>query len=223
MPDQIPDPSQQSSSQSRKTITVPRVPEPRAVQHIPEEVEETEALTVAASLTGQTISELFRNRNFIPLWIGQMVSYIGDQFTLVAALAVVSKLAARNSGIIEAGLGISNAAPLIILGLIGGVLVDRLDRRLVMIGSDVVRGIALFSLLLINNDSSRLWIFFLVLATTGAAGTLFYPARASALPAIVARRTLAAANALIEAGFVIALVFGSLLAGVLIDSVRYPI
>jgi MFS transporter, DHA3 family, macrolide efflux protein len=176
-----------------------------------------EAMTVAASLNGETMKALLSNRNFIPLWIGQMVSYLGDQFMLVAALAVVSKLAGANSGIVTAGLGLSNAAPTIILGLIGGVLVDRLDRKWVMIATDVIRGIALFSLLLVNNDPNNLWLFFVVLAVTGAASTLFYPARASALPAIVPRRTLAGANALLEAGFVIALVFGALLAGVLVQ------
>ncbi len=185
---------------------------------LPDDLEESEAMTVAASISGQTIRELFRNRDFIPLWLGQMVSYIGDQFTLIAALAVVKTLAGSNSGLVTAGLGISNAAPSIVLGLIGGVLVDRLDRKRVMIVSDIVRGLALFSLLLVGKDASRLWLFFLVLAITGAAGTLFYPARASALPAIVSKRNLAAANALIEAGFVIALVFGSLLAGVLVDT-----
>ncbi|MHB8626628.1 MAG: MFS transporter [Aggregatilineales bacterium] len=175
-----------------------------------------EGMTVAASLSGTTIRELFGNRNFIPLWLGQMMSYVGDQFTLVAALAVVSRLAGSSSGLIEGGIAVANAAPSIVLGLIGGVLVDRLDRKLVMIGADVARGLVLFSLLLVGNESSRLWLFFVALATTGAAGTLFYPARASTLPSIVSKRHLAAANALLESGFVIALVVGSLLAGVLI-------
>jgi len=177
---------------------------------------DAEGLTVAASLRGSTIRELFHNRNFIPVWLGQMMSYIGDQFTLVAALAVVSRLAGSASGLIEGGIAVSNAAPSIALGLIGGVLVDRLDRKAVMIGADLARGLALFSLLLVGSEASRLWLFFLALATTGAAGTLFYPARASTLPSIVPRRQLAAANALLESGFVIALVVGSLLAGVLI-------
>src|SRR5579864_735477 len=98
---------------------------------------EAEGLTVAASLSGSTIRELFSNRNFIPLWLGQIMSYIGDQFTLVAALAVVSRLAGSASGLIEGGIAVSNAAPSIVLGLIGGVLVDRLDRKAVMIGADL--------------------------------------------------------------------------------------
>src|SRR5260221_1113407 len=81
----------------------------------------------------------------------------------------------------------------------------------------MIRGGGILCLLLVNNDPSGLWIFFVVLAITGAASTLFYPARASALPAIAPRKTLAGANALLEAGFVIALVFGALLAGILVE------
>lgn len=191
--------------------------EPGGVADVVDAEQSAEAMTVAASLNAQTMRRLLANRNFVPLWIGQMVSYLGDQFMLVAALAVVSQLAGSNSGIVTAGLGLSNAAPSIFLGLIGGVLVDRLDRKMVMIATDVIRGLALLSLLFVNNDPSRLWIFFVVLAVTGAASTLFYPARASALPALVSRRTLAGANALLEAGFVVALVFGALLAGILVQ------
>ncbi len=186
------------------------------VQPILPPTDENDGMTVAASLSGHTIRELLRNRNFVPLLLGQMISYIGDQFLIVAALAVVGNLAGTQSGLVEAGIGIANALPQVLLGLIGGVLVDRLDRKTVMIVSDLTRGVALLMLLLVNGDPSRLWLFFIVLATTGIASTLFYPARASALPAIVPKRDLAAANALIESGFVIALVFGSLLAGVLI-------
>lgn len=197
--------------------TIPLISEGSVVD-LGEAGEAAEAMTMAASLNAETLRALLRNRNFVPLWIGQMVSYLGDQFMLVAALAVVSKLAGANSGIVTAGLGLSNAAPSIVLGLVGGVLVDRLDRKMVMIATDVIRGVALFSLLLVNNDPANLWLFFVVLAVTGAASTLFYPARASALPSIVPKRTLAGANALLEAGFVLALVFGALLAGVLVET-----
>ncbi len=180
-------------------------------------LEETqEALTVAASLDAATLRALFRNRNFVPLWVGQLVSYIGDQFTLIAALAVVGPLSG-GSALATGLLAVSLAAPQILFGLIGGVLVDKQDRKATMIVSDIVRGLAMFSLLLVNREPGRLWIFFPAIFVIGAAQTLFYPARASALPAIVRKRDLAGANALLEAGFVVALIFGAGGAGILID------
>lgn len=184
----------------------------------PPETDQPEAMTVAASLSGPTIRELLSNRNFVPLLLGQMISYIGDQFTLVAALSVVGRLGGSSVGLIEGGIALANAAPSIVLGLIGGVLVDRLDRKTVMVAADIVRGLSLLLLVLVGDDSSRLWLFFVTLTITGMAGTLFYPARASTLPAIVSKRQLGAANALIESGFVIALVLGSLLASILIKT-----
>jgi MFS transporter, DHA3 family, macrolide efflux protein len=204
-------PSPAASQHATKAVTT------APIYHLAKVVEATGEFTVASGLNGQTLRALLSNRNFVPLWIGQMVSYMGDQFMLIAALAVVSKLAGSRSGIVTAGLGLSNALPSILLGLLGGVLVDRLDRKAVMIVSDIVRGLALFSLLFVNNDPTHLWIFFVVLAVTGAASTLFYPARASALPAIVPHQMLASANALLEAGFVIALVIGALMAGLLVQ------
>jgi hypothetical protein len=78
----------------------------------------SEALTVAASLTGETIRSLLRNRNFIPLWIGQLVSYIGDQFILIAVVTVLTIISQRPDGTTDvlplALWGISVASPQIL-------------------------------------------------------------------------------------------------------------
>jgi len=200
----------------RKQLIMRQVMSPDPQDAPPEIEEAAEALTVAASLSGETIRELFRNRNFVPLWLGQLVSYIGDQFTLIAALAVIGPLSGGNA-LATGLLAVALAAPQILFGLIGGVLVDKANRKWVMIISDVVRALAMFSLLLVNHDPSRLWIFYPAIFVIGTAQTLFYPARASALPAVVLKRDLAGANALLEAGFVVALIFGSGAAGLLVQ------
>ncbi len=179
--------------------------------------EVSDVLTVATSLNAKTISELLRNRNFVPLWIGQLVSYLGDQFMLIAVLATINKLAGGGSFYIVL-LAVSLAAPQILFGLIGGVLVDKLDRKWTMIITDVVRAIAMFSMLLVAGDVARVWIFYPAIFAIGTSQMLFYPARASAMPALVSKRNLAGANALLEAGFVVALIFGSGMAGLLVEN-----
>jgi MFS family permease len=176
-----------------------------------------DVLSVASSLNGKILRELLSNRNFVPLWLGQLVSYLGDQFMLIAVVAVINKLSAGNSMAIVL-LAVSLAAPQILFGLIGGVLVDKWDRKWTMIVTDVARAAAMFSMLYVNNQPERLWVFYPAIFVVGMAQMLFYPARASALPAIVPRRTLAAANALLEAGFVVALIFGSGAAGLLVEN-----
>lgn len=175
-----------------------------------------DVLTVAASLNAHTLRELLRNRNFVPLWIGQLVSYLGDQFMLIAVVTVINMLSGGNSLAIVL-LAVSLATPQILFGLIGGVLVDKLDRKWTMIATDVARAAAMFSLLLIASRPDRIWIFYPAIFVIGTAQMLFYPARASAMPTLVARRNLAGANALLEAGFVVSLIFGSGAAGLLIE------
>lgn len=179
--------------------------------------EVSDVLTVAASLNAKTIAELLRNRNFVPLWMGQLVSYLGDQFMLIAVLATINDLAGGSSLYIVL-LAVSLAAPQLFFGLIGGVLVDKLDRKWTMIATDVVRAAAMFSMLLVGGDPERLWIFYPAIFAIGTSQMLFYPARASAMPALVSKRNLAGANTLLEAGFVVALIFGSGMAGLLVKN-----
>jgi predicted MFS family arabinose efflux permease len=87
-----------------------------------------------------------------------------------------------------------------------------------MIASDVICALAMFVLPLVDRQMDRLWIVYTSTFVFASATMLFYPARASALTVIMPKRTLAAANALLELGFVVALIFGSGLAGILIES-----
>lgn len=182
---------------------------------------EAEQLSVAATLNAQTLSDLLSNRNFIPLWIGQVVSYIGDQFILIAVITVITLVSRRPDGTSDVlpliWWAISVAAPQILFGLISGVLVDRQDRKWTMIVSDLVRAAMMFALLLVDRQPDRLWVIYVAMFIFGSAQMLFYPARASALSAILPKRYLAGANALLEVGFVVALIFGSGAAGVLVE------
>jgi len=176
----------------------------------------SDVLTLAGSLNGRVLKQLLTNRNFVPLWVGQLVSYLGDQFMLIAVLAVIRRLSGGNSLSLVL-FAVSLGAPQILFGLIGGVLVDKLDRKWTMILSDLSRAAAMFSMLLVAGESSRIWIFYPAIFVIGTAQMLFYPARASALPSLVRKIHLGAANALLEAGFVVALIFGSGGAGILIE------
>lgn len=183
--------------------------------HDPPEWSPEEPLTVAASINARTLRELLTNRNFLALLVGQWVSYIGDQFTLIAAIPAIDHLTGGDT-FVAAGVAVALAVPQIIFGLIGGVLVDRFDRKAAMIVTDFVRGGVVIVLIFVRS-ADAVWVFYVVAVVVGTSGTLFFPARAAALPAILTTRQLAAANALLEAGFVIALIFGSGMAGVLVD------
>jgi len=154
--------------------------------------------------------DALRNRNFLALWTGQLVSQIGDQFATIAVLILVNNL--TDSTLPLAMLALSLTVPQVIFGLLGGVFVDRLDRKTVMIVSDVVRGLAILAALFIQR-ADQLYILYLAIFTMSTVGAFFYPARNAVIPNIVPEEMLLTANALIQSSQLLALIFGISAAG----------
>ncbi len=159
------------------------------------------------------IAQAFRNRDFRALWIGQLLSQIGDNFVIVAVLFVISNL--TSSPLAIGILALVATLPQVFLGLIGGVFVDRLDRKLVMIVSDIVRGLAVLALLFVHR-ADQLYILYIVSFVMVTVGLFFNPARNAVIPNIVSGEILLTANALIQASQIIAVILGASIAGLLI-------
>src|SRR3954449_13133648 len=79
------------------------------------------------------------NRNYRNTWLGQVVSEIGDYFNNIAVFSLVMQT--TGSGLVVSGVMLARAAPAILAGPVAGVVLDRLDRRRVMIASDLVRAV----------------------------------------------------------------------------------
>ena len=79
------------------------------------------------------------NRNYRFTWIGQVVSEVGDNYNNVAVFALA--MANTGSGLVVAGILIARAIPMMLAGPLAGVLLDRMDRRKIMIASDLVRAV----------------------------------------------------------------------------------
>lgn len=164
--------------------------------------------------TGQ-FSALMRYRDFRRMWAAQAISSLGDW---AYSLAVVTSLATRQGAEhILAVILIAEVAPAAVAGVLGGPLVDRLPRRALMVGSDVLRGVAVASLLL--DGSPTLAHFYGVAVALGLLRALFQPSLQASLPNVVPRGRLVAANALISGTFHMAVMAGPLLGGVLVTSV----
>ena len=159
------------------------------------------------------IVSAFRNRNFSALWIGQLLSQIGDNFVLVAILFVINTL--TDSPLALGIMALVATLPQLLLGLVGGVFVDRLDRKLVMIVSDVIRGLAVLCLLLVQR-ADQLYIFYIVGFVMATVGLFFSPARNAVIPNIVSGEILLTANALMQANQIIAVILGASIAGLVV-------
>jgi DHA3 family macrolide efflux protein-like MFS transporter len=159
------------------------------------------------------IVNAFRNRNFRALWVGQLLSQIGDNFVIVAILLLISTL--TGSPLALGMLAVTATLPQIFLGLIGGVFVDRLNRKLVMVVSDIVRGLVVLALLFVQR-ADQLYILYIVSFVMVTVGLFFNPARNAVIPNIVSGEILLTANALMQASQIISVILGASIAGLLI-------
>jgi predicted MFS family arabinose efflux permease len=147
----------------------------------------------------------------VRVWIGQAVSQAGDWISYVALLAMVLELT-RSGWSVSVLLALSTVMTLIVTPLTG-VVADRMDRRRVLIGADLVRMAATCGLLLVH-DPRDLWLVFAITAINVAASNFFAPAAAAALPNLVGPHQLAAANSLMGATSGIMMALGAAAGGI---------
>lgn len=136
-----------------------------------------------------------RVRDFRLLWTGMTVSLLGDGIFTVALAWKVYEVS--NAPTALAVVGIAMSIPQVMLLLVGGVVSDRFDRRRVMIGADLLRGIALavFGSLALA-DAVRLWHIMVIAGAFGAGTAFFGPAFDAVVPELVPPEQLTQANSL---------------------------
>jgi len=156
-----------------------------------------------------------RERNYRLLFFGQVASVVGDNMTPVAlSFAILDRSGnARQVGVV---LGASTVAMIVFL-LGGGIIADRIPRRLVMLSSDVLRFLAqsLTAALLIDGHW-HLWQLVALQVVWGAAAAFFFPAMTGLVPEVVSQHRLQQANALQNLSWSIGAVAGPGLAGLLV-------
>src|SRR6202790_970443 len=138
---------------------------------------------------------LKNNRNYRYTWSGQVVSEIGDHFNNVAVFSLA--LATTRSGLVVTGVMLARAIPAILAGPLAGVMLDRFDRKRMMIASDLVRAIvALCFIFTVNHQNT--WLLYVLSGLLMLASPFFTSGRASILPAIATREELHTANSLTQ-------------------------
>ncbi len=153
-------------------------------------------------------------RSFTLLWVGQLLSQVGDQFLFIAGLSLLDRLTESRAAF--GGLALAITLPQIFFGLWGGVFADRWPRRHVLIGSDVARALMVLGALTVQSKAD-LWRLYPLASAMAIAGLLFYPARNAVLPTLVPPTLLLQANTMLQASYVLALVAGGISAGFFVD------
>lgn len=157
-------------------------------------------------------------RTFLTVWFGQFVSVLGTTltgFALAVYVFVETGSVTRLAAVLAAV-----AVPGILLAPIAGVIVDRFDRRAVMLGADIIAGAGSVVLALSYfADGLELWLIIPVLAVASAAQAFQEPAYLATIPTLVPKEQIGRANGLVQlaqaAGHIIApFAAGALLATV---------
>lgn len=154
---------------------------------------------------------LKRNRSFRRLWVGQVISEMGNWFNFIAALGLV-RVVSNASPEVTTIMLVLRIAPLTLFAPFAGAFVDRWSRRRVMIASDVVRVVVAFGFLLVRRPQD-LWIAYLCTALLSFFGTFFEAAKNAAVPNITGERDLLAGNALMFSSRFLLMSLGAALGG----------
>ncbi|MGI8871022.1 MAG: MFS transporter [Candidatus Limnocylindria bacterium] len=148
-----------------------------------------------ARLRSVRLLEPLRQRDFALLTGGSTVSLLGDGFFTVALAWQVYQIS--NIPTALSVVGVAWTIPVVVLILFGGVFSDRYDRRLLMVGADVLRAAAIGLLGILSvSGVLQLWHVVALIAFVGAGDAFFNPASTAIVPDLLPEEQLANANAL---------------------------
>jgi MFS family permease len=124
------------------------------------------------------------SRDFRRLWIGQAVSFFGTTMTMAALPFQV--YAQTHSSVAVGLLALAQLVPLLFCAVVGGALVDSVDKRLLLVGATLASGACSFGLALnASLDHPHLWVWYVVGAAASGCGAVTYPALRSLLPLLL--------------------------------------
>jgi MFS family permease len=157
---------------------------------------------------------LRENRNYRNTWVGQVVSEIGDHFNNIAVFSLAVKVAhsGPGAGMVVSGVMLSRAVPAMLAGPLAGVLLDRFDRKRVMIASDLIRAVVAAGFIFTVAHPSA-WMLYVLSALLMLASPFFTSGRAAILPSIATPEELHAANSLTQTTQWTTLSIGTFLGG----------
>lgn len=138
----------------------------------------------------QNYGKVLKNRDYLYLWIGSIISNIGNRIHFIALMVYVYNITGKalNLGLLMIIMSIPN----FLLSPVMGVLADRMDKRKLMIASDIAR----FALVLLFPFTRNIWQIYVLAFLIGAANSAFYPSSFSLIPMIVKKKNLLTANSL---------------------------
>ena len=160
-------------------------------------------------------------RTFFTVWGGQLISVVGTSLTGfgLSIWVYVQTGSVTNLALVSLAL----AVPATVISPFAGALVDRWDRRIVMLAADTAAGLGTLAIaVLFMTDSLALWHIYLVVAIGSIGNAFQVPAWMASIPLIVPKQQLGRANGLVQLNDGLSLVLAPVLAGVLLAVFDLP-
>jgi len=137
---------------------------------------------------GRSYAAVARSPSYFPLWLSNLVSSFGDTLHYIALVVLVYELTGR--GVAVALLVAAEVVPVLVLGPVAGVVIDRFSRKFVLIGADLVRAALALSLVWPQGA----WHAYIVAAGIAAGATFFNPTVQAVIPELTTEDQRLAAN-----------------------------
>jgi MFS transporter, DHA3 family, macrolide efflux protein len=160
--------------------------------------------------------KLFKNRDFLLLWMGQIVSQLGDRLSQMALIGLV--YAREGTSIQFAKILSFTIIPVFLVGPVAGAFVDKWDRRKTMYVCDFIRALlVLFIPLFLYTKQQSFIGIYIIIFIAFSVGRFFVPAKLAIIPELVNPKDLLIANSMINTTGMIAAVLGFGISGIIVE------
>ena len=155
---------------------------------------------------------LRRNPEYAKLWIAQVISLTGDWFNTIVLLGLVNEYSS-GSGIAISLFLILRAIPPLIVAPMAGVLLDRFNRRNLLIASNLLRAV-IVPMYLLANSPETLWIIYVVTVAQFTLSAIFEPGQTAIIPALMQPDDIIEGNTLLSITWSVMLAAGAIVGGI---------
>ncbi len=167
--------------------------------------------------SGETALAVFRNAAFLRLWLSQVATQVGGNMVLYGLTVIVVSSTRSNTAV--SLLILTFLVPAVLFSAVAGVYVDRIDRRLILIATNVLRGLAFVALFLAGTNLVLILLLNIAISTI----TVFFaPAEAAMIPVLLPKKQLLAANGVFTLTLNAAFALGFALLGPLVVNLASP-
>ncbi len=160
--------------------------------------------------------EVLKNRNFLFLWLGQIISQFGERLSQMALIALIYARAPGSTWQLAKVFSFT-IIPVFLVGPFACAYVDRWDRRRTMLFCELARAVLVASIALISVGFVSLWPIYIIIFLVFSASRFFVPAKMAIIPELVSQDKLLLANSLSSTTGMIAAVAGFGLGGLIVE------